>query len=138
MHTPCKTDAPLGRLPDRVLAANTRHMHQISAWTHCLGVATDMSDYLERGENKGANVTHSFGPIIKLLALCIGEYRGRGVIFAVFRHSCVVVAVVDGETSGHLTPQTADGYHGPSTFLRKREGMTLLYAHPGNCFAQKK
>ena len=51
---------------------------------------------LEQGENKAANVTHSFRPIIKLLALCIREYRGRGVIFAVFRHSCVVVDVVDG------------------------------------------
>jgi hypothetical protein len=56
-----------------------------------------MSDYLEQGENKVANVTHSFRPIIKFLALCIGEYRGRGVVFAVFRHSCVVVAVVDGD-----------------------------------------
>jgi len=86
MHTPCKTDAPLGRLPGRVLAANTRHMHQIFAWTHCLGVAAEMGDCLEQGEIKTRGVTHPFCPIIKFLALCIGEYRGRSVIFAVFCH----------------------------------------------------
>jgi hypothetical protein len=64
MHTPCKTDAPLGRLPDRVLAANTRHMHQIFAWTHCLDVAAEMGDGLEQGEVKAAGVTYSFCPII--------------------------------------------------------------------------
>jgi hypothetical protein len=42
MHTPCRTGDRLGRLRGRVPVVNTRHRHQISAWTHDRVVAAEM------------------------------------------------------------------------------------------------
>jgi len=78
---------------------------------------------LGQGNIKAAGVTHSFSPIFKFLALRIGEYRGRGVIFAVFRHRMLVV--VDDEKRSLGTAARQAGITARPQFCGSGKRMTV-------------
>lgn len=62
-------------------------MHRSSALIHFLVVAVGLIKLIERVRKRpNALATHSFSPVVQLLVFSIAEYRGCGVILAVFCH----------------------------------------------------